>query len=283
MEHVPVRRNTVAARGDADVPVRDGPARGRRRRRSRSCSSPGSRASSGSARRSSSPPARSRRFPPAGDGPARPHPGARRRLRRRHRRLPDDRARLRARLRLARHRSASRSSASRRGRSCSRAPPPPTCTRPSAARAGSRYVLFGAALRRRARPARLPAALRRQGARHRRARRAVARRRAGSWSSALVLVLLVRPDPRTIARSCTSTAGGVRAAQPAPLARDPPPPGRPDRARRRGRELRRSWSSVMNLTGYVVIDHGHHQADVFTVISLAHRRHVRARARRSAS
>jgi MFS family permease len=26
--------------------------------------------------------------------------------------------------------------------------------------------------------------------------------------------------------------------------------------------------SVMNLTGYVVIDHGHHQADVFTVISL---------------
>ena len=26
--------------------------------------------------------------------------------------------------------------------------------------------------------------------------------------------------------------------------------------------------SVMNLTGYLVIDHGHHQADVFTVISL---------------
>ena len=26
--------------------------------------------------------------------------------------------------------------------------------------------------------------------------------------------------------------------------------------------------SVMNLTGYVVVDHGHHQADVFTVISL---------------
>ena len=26
--------------------------------------------------------------------------------------------------------------------------------------------------------------------------------------------------------------------------------------------------SVMNLTGYVVIDHGHHQRDVFTVISL---------------
>ena len=26
--------------------------------------------------------------------------------------------------------------------------------------------------------------------------------------------------------------------------------------------------SVMNLTGYIVIDHGHHQSDVFTVISL---------------
>jgi MFS family permease len=26
--------------------------------------------------------------------------------------------------------------------------------------------------------------------------------------------------------------------------------------------------SVMNLTGYLVVDHGHHQADVFTVISL---------------
>ena len=26
--------------------------------------------------------------------------------------------------------------------------------------------------------------------------------------------------------------------------------------------------SVMNLTGYLVIDHGHHQSDVFTVISL---------------
>ena len=26
--------------------------------------------------------------------------------------------------------------------------------------------------------------------------------------------------------------------------------------------------SVMNLTGYVVVDHGHHQSDVFTVISL---------------
>ena len=26
--------------------------------------------------------------------------------------------------------------------------------------------------------------------------------------------------------------------------------------------------SVMNLTGYLVIDHGHHQTDVFTVISL---------------
>lgn len=83
----------------------------------------------------------------------------------------------------------------------------------------------------------------------------------------LVLVLLVRPDPRTIARQLHFDAGGAPEGQPAPL-----------------REILRrpgvltalvaavasfgGMVSVMNLTGYVVIDHGHHQADVFTVISL---------------
>src|SRR5687767_3166147 len=82
----------------------------------------------------------------------------------------------------------------------------------------------------------------------------------------LVLVLLVRPDPRTIARKLHFDSGGVE-GEPAPL-----------------REILRRpgvltalvaavasfacMASVMNLTGYLVIDHGHHQSDVFTVISL---------------
>lgn len=89
---------------------------------------------------------------------------------------------------------------------------------------------------------------------------------AGIMVVGLVLVLLVRPDPQTIARKLHFDAGGVE-GEPAPL-----------------REILRrpgvltslvaaiaSFSvmvSVMNLTGYLVIDHGHHQSDVFTVISL---------------
>ena len=82
----------------------------------------------------------------------------------------------------------------------------------------------------------------------------------------LVLVLLVRPDPRTIARKLHFAAGGVE-GRPAPLR---------EILRRPGvlRSLVAAvtsfacMASVMNLTGYLVIDHGHHQADVFTVISL---------------
>src|SRR5215207_2015999 len=61
----------------------------------------------------------------------------------------------------------------------------------------------------------------------------------------LVLVLCVRPDPRTIARR-----PGVLTALVAAVASFA------------------GMVSVMNLAGYLVIDHGHHQADVFTVISL---------------
>lgn len=89
---------------------------------------------------------------------------------------------------------------------------------------------------------------------------------AGIMVVGLVLVLLVRPDPQTIARKLHFDAGGVE-GEPAPL-----------------REILRRpgvltslvaaiasfsvMASVMNLTGYLVIDHGHHQSDVFTVISL---------------
>ena len=81
----------------------------------------------------------------------------------------------------------------------------------------------------------------------------------------LSIVLFVRPDPQKIAYAL----GGSR-----------PPEG--PRAPL-GEILRRPgvmWAlitaftsfavmvSVMNLTGYVMIDHGHHQADVFTVIAI---------------
>ena len=83
----------------------------------------------------------------------------------------------------------------------------------------------------------------------------------------LALVLCVRPDPRTIAQGLQDDAG-----EPAPAA-----------AASLREILRRpgvltalvaavasfgGMVSVMNLTGYLVIDHGHHQSDVFTVISL---------------
>ena len=83
----------------------------------------------------------------------------------------------------------------------------------------------------------------------------------------LALVLMVRPDPRTIAERLHFDAGGGEHAPAAPV----------------GEILRRpgvlsalvaavasfaGMVSVMNLTGYLVIDHGHHQSDVFTVISL---------------
>ena len=90
---------------------------------------------------------------------------------------------------------------------------------------------------------------------------------AGIMVVGLVLVLCVRPDPRTIAQRLHFDAGGTDFDQAAPL----------------GEILRRpgvltalvaavasfaGMVSVMNLTGYLVIDHGHHQSDVFTVISL---------------
>ena len=83
----------------------------------------------------------------------------------------------------------------------------------------------------------------------------------------LVLVLLVRPDPRTIAQQLHYDAGGGEPEPPAPVREILRRPGV-------GTALVAAVASfagmvsVMNLTGYLVIDHGHHQSDVFTVISL---------------
>jgi MFS family permease len=90
---------------------------------------------------------------------------------------------------------------------------------------------------------------------------------AGIMVVGLVLVLLVRPDPRTIAERLHFDAGGGAHEESAPLREILARPGVLT-------ALVAAVSSfavmvaVMNLTGYLVIDHGHHQSDVFTVISL---------------
>ena len=89
---------------------------------------------------------------------------------------------------------------------------------------------------------------------------------SGFMALALVLVLLVRPDPRTIARALHFDSGGVE-EEPAPLSEIVRRPGVLTALVAAVASFG-CMASVMNLTGYVVIDHGHHQSDVFTVISL---------------
>jgi MFS family permease len=82
---------------------------------------------------------------------------------------------------------------------------------------------------------------------------------------ALALVLCVRPDPQVIARELARPSSAPEAARVAlgELLRRPGV----------GTALLGSVSSfavmaaVMNLTGYVMVGHGHHQTDVFPVIS----------------
>ena len=81
---------------------------------------------------------------------------------------------------------------------------------------------------------------------------------------ALVLVLLVRPDPKVIARTWRHDQETDHDAAPlASVLRRPAVPS----------ALVAAVASfavmvgVMNLTGYIVVAHGHPQADVFTVIS----------------
>jgi MFS family permease len=89
---------------------------------------------------------------------------------------------------------------------------------------------------------------------------------AGIMVIGLALVLCVRPDPRTIAQQLHYDAGGT----------DEPAAPLSEIVRRPGVLTAlvaaiasfAGMVSVMNLTGYLVIDHGHHQTDVFTVISL---------------
>jgi len=86
----------------------------------------------------------------------------------------------------------------------------------------------------------------------------------------LIVVLLIRPDPRTIALELEQAglaAGKAAAEPPAPLATILRRPGVPAAVIAAVASLA-VMASVMNLTGYIVVGHDHAQADVFTVISL---------------
>ena len=89
----------------------------------------------------------------------------------------------------------------------------------------------------------------------------------GIMAVGLVLVLQVRPDPRTIARQLHYDAGGSHDETAAPLREIIARPGVLSALVAAVASFG-GMVSVMNLSGYIVIDHGHHQTDVFTVISL---------------
>ena len=90
----------------------------------------------------------------------------------------------------------------------------------------------------------------------------------GIMAVGLVLVLLVRPDPRTIAIALGDGTGSEpQDGAAAPLREILRRPGVPTALVAAVASFA-GMVSIMNLTGYIVIDHGHHQADVFTVISL---------------
>jgi MFS family permease len=91
---------------------------------------------------------------------------------------------------------------------------------------------------------------------------------AGIMALGLVLVLFVRPDPKKIALHLAGhTAQAIPQAPAAPLREIIRRPGVLTALVAAVASFA-GMVSVMNLTGYIVVDHGHHQSDVFTVISL---------------
>jgi MFS family permease len=87
----------------------------------------------------------------------------------------------------------------------------------------------------------------------------------------LVVALLIRPDPRTIALELHAAgqvgSEPVSSAPPAPLREILRRPGVPAAVLAALASFA-VMVGVMNLTGYIVVGHHHEQADVFTVISL---------------
>jgi MFS family permease len=90
-------------------------------------------------------------------------------------------------------------------------------------------------------------------------------------AGAVVVALLIRPDPRTIALELHAAESGdeepVPMAPAAPLREIVKRPGVPS-AIVAALASFAVMVGVMNLTGYIVVDHDHEQTDVFTVISL---------------
>ncbi len=87
----------------------------------------------------------------------------------------------------------------------------------------------------------------------------------------LILVLAIRPDPRTVALELEHAGlepGAAPTTEPAaPLGQILRRPGVPAAVVAAVASLA-VMASVMNLSGYIVVGHDHEQADVFTVISL---------------
>jgi MFS family permease len=80
---------------------------------------------------------------------------------------------------------------------------------------------------------------------------------------AIVLVLAIRPDPKQVALSYGGTSHETSAASLADILRRPGAVPAVVAAVTSFAVM----VAVMNLAGFVVVDHGHHQQDVFTVIS----------------
>jgi MFS family permease len=87
----------------------------------------------------------------------------------------------------------------------------------------------------------------------------------------LVIALLIRPDPRTIALELhyagTNGDGSGELERPAPIREILGRPGVPTAVIAALASFG-VMAGVMNLTGYIVVGHRHEQADVFSVISL---------------
>jgi MFS family permease len=84
----------------------------------------------------------------------------------------------------------------------------------------------------------------------------------------IVVALLIRPDPRTIALALQhEDAGGASAEPAAPLRVILRRPGVPSAVIAALASFA-VMVGVMNLTGYIVVGHHHEQSDVFTVISV---------------
>jgi MFS family permease len=92
---------------------------------------------------------------------------------------------------------------------------------------------------------------------------------AGIALVGVAVALAIRPDPRTIALElhAAEREPGVAVTPPAPLAEILRRPGVPPAVIAALASFA-VMVGVMNLTGYIVVGHHHHQSDVFNVISL---------------